>query len=218
MSKNERPEAHAQAKKPKMDARVRRTRDALGDALVELMQQKPFDDITIQDVLERAGVGRSTFYVHFKDKDDLFMSDADEFFEAMSMALVKHGDRSERVFPVMEFFAHVREMKNFVQSMKSAGKFHENMQLAHGHFARGIQKRMEMIPRGKSIPMAQRPAIAHAHAGALISMLEFWMNHGAKEDPRDMDTLFHRMVWGTDYQPPEPKAGRKVHMVGEHGR
>ena len=218
MSKNERPAKHIPGKKPKMDARVRRTRDALGDALVELMQQKPFDEVTIQDVLDRAGVGRSTFYVHFKDKDDLFMSDAEEFFEAMSLALVVHGDKSERVFPVMEFFAHVREMKNFVRSMKSAGKFHENMQLAHGHFARGIEKRMEMIARGKSIPAAQRRAIAHGHAGALISMLEFWMNHGAKEEPREMDILFHRMVWGADYKPPDPKAGKKVQMVGEHGR
>jgi AcrR family transcriptional regulator len=218
MSGNKPKARHPQLKNPKIDARVRRTRDALGDALVELMQQKPFADITIQDVLERAGVGRSTFYVHFKDKDDLFMSDAEEFFEAMSMGLVVHGDKSERVFPVMEFFAHVREMKNFVQSMKSAGKFHENMQLAHGHFARGIEKRMEMVPRGKTVPTAQRRAMAHGHAGALIAMLEFWMNHGAKEEPREMDILFHRMVWGADYKPPDPAAGRKVHMVGPHGR
>src|ERR1700752_2902073 len=54
----------------KVDARVRRTRDALGDALVELMQEKPFDSITVQDVLDRAKVGRSTFYSHYSDKDD----------------------------------------------------------------------------------------------------------------------------------------------------
>ena len=64
----------------KTDARVRRTRDALGDALVALMQEKPFETITIQDVLDRAHVSRSTFYSHYSDKDDLLMSDADEFF------------------------------------------------------------------------------------------------------------------------------------------
>ena len=74
----------------KMDARVRRTRDALGNALVTLILEKPFDDITIQEVLDRAGVGRSTFYSHFSDKDDLLFSDADEFFEGMSMALSIH--------------------------------------------------------------------------------------------------------------------------------
>jgi AcrR family transcriptional regulator len=43
--------------KQKMDARVRRTRDRLGDAMVDLIQEKPFDSITVQDVLDRAGVG-----------------------------------------------------------------------------------------------------------------------------------------------------------------
>ena len=76
---------HLVAAKKRMDARVRRTRDALGDALVALMQEKPFDTITVQDVLDRAKVGRSTFYTHYSDKDDLLMSDAEEFFEAMSM-------------------------------------------------------------------------------------------------------------------------------------
>ncbi len=73
--------------KKKTDARVRRTRDALGDALIALMQEKPFDTITVQDVLDRAHVSRSTFYTHYSDKDDLLMSDAEEFFEALSMAL-----------------------------------------------------------------------------------------------------------------------------------
>ncbi len=98
MSENER--LHLVAEKKRMDARVRRTRDALGDALVALMQEKPFDTITVQDVLDRAKVGRSTFYAHYSDKDDLLMSDAEEFFESISMALSVRGDKSDRVFPV----------------------------------------------------------------------------------------------------------------------
>src|SRR5918996_5341589 len=91
----------------KTDARVRRTRDALGDALVALMHEKPFDTITVQDVLDRAKVGRSTFYSHYSDKDDLLMSDAEEFFESLANALSVRGDHSDRVFPVKEFFAHL---------------------------------------------------------------------------------------------------------------
>src|SRR5215510_4544843 len=98
----------------KTDARVRRTRDALGDALVELMQEKPFDSITVQDVLDRAHVGRSTFYSHYSDKDDLLMSDTDEFFEQVSMGLSAMGETSERVFPVREFFSHIAEARQFV--------------------------------------------------------------------------------------------------------
>ena len=109
MSENQ--HQHLAASKKKTDARVRRTRDALGDALVALMQEKPFETITVQDVLDRANVSRSTFYTHYSDKDDLLMSDAEEFFEAISTALSQHGDMSVRVFPVQEFFTHLADVQ-----------------------------------------------------------------------------------------------------------
>ena len=121
MSEND--SLHLVASKKKTDARVRRTRDALGDALVALMQEKPFDTITVQDVLDRAKVGRSTFYTHYSDKDDLLMSDAEEFFESVAMLLSVRGDTSDRVFPVREFFGHIVETKQFVDALVSAGKF-----------------------------------------------------------------------------------------------
>jgi AcrR family transcriptional regulator len=181
--------------KKKADARVRRTRDALGDALIALMQEKPFDTITVQDVLDRAHVSRSTFYTHYSDKDDLLMSDAEEFFEALSMALSQHGDKSDRVFPVREFFAHLSDVQPFFKALVKSGKYHENMELARGHFARGIERRLAELPRGKNIPANQLPAIAFAHAGALLSLLSWWLDRGMRESPAEMDELFHRMVW-----------------------
>ncbi len=196
MSKSKRvTTVHLHDSKQKMDARVRRTRDALGDALVELIQEKPFDTITVQDVLDRAGVGRSTFYLHFSNKDDLLMSDADEFFERISMALSMHKDASDRVAPVREFFAHVGEMRRFFDALIKSGKVHENLELARGHFARGIERRLAELPRGRGIPAGERPAIAFAHAGALLSLLTWWLDRGMRESPEHMDELFHRMVW-----------------------
>src|ERR1041384_7324401 len=160
MSKNEHLPLAASLKKT--DARVRRTRDALGDALVALMQEKSFETITVQDVLDRAHVSRSTFYTHYSDKDDLLMSDAEEFFEALSMALSTHGDKSDRVFPVKEFFAHLADVQPFFKALVKSGKYQENMELARGHFARGIERRLAELPRGKSIPANDRPAIAFA--------------------------------------------------------
>ena len=179
----------------KTDARVRRTRDALGDALVALMQEKPFETITVQDVLDRAQVSRSTFYAHYSDKDDLLMSDAEEFFESISMALSVHGDKSDRVFPVMEFFVHLSDVQPFYKALVKSGKFQENMELARGHFARGIERRLSELPRGKSIPPNQLPAIAFTHAGALLSLLTWWLDRGMRESPAEMDELFHRMIW-----------------------
>ncbi|HJP93929.1 MAG TPA: TetR/AcrR family transcriptional regulator [Pyrinomonadaceae bacterium] len=188
--------------KKKTDARVRRTRDALGDALIALMQEKSFDTITVQDVLDRAHVSRSTFYSHYSDKDDLLMSDAEEFFEAISMALSAHGDKSERVFPVQEFFTHLADVQPFFKALIKSGRFQENMDLARGHFARGIERRLVEIPRGRSIPAKDLPAIAFTHAGALLSLLTWWLDRGMKEPPAEMDELFHRMLWrgvSTDY-------------------
>jgi AcrR family transcriptional regulator len=179
----------------KTDARVRRTRDALGDALFALMQEKPFDTITVQEVLDRAQVSRSTFYSHYSDKDDLLMSDAEEFFEAISMALSAHGDKSDRVFPVQEFFTHLSDVQPFFKALVKSGKYQENMELARGHFARGIERRLAELPRGKSIPPNQLPAIAFTHAGALLSLLTWWLDRGMRESPGEMDELFHRMIW-----------------------
>ena len=181
--------------KKKTDARVQRTRDALGDALIALMQEKPFDTITVQEVLDRAHVSRSTFYSHYSDKDDLLMSDAEEFFEAISMALSAHGDKSDRVFPVREFFTHLSDVQPFFKALVKSGKYQENMELARGHFARGIERRLSELSRAKSIPPNQLPAIAFTHAGALLSLLTWWLDRGMRETPAEMDELFHRMIW-----------------------
>lgn len=55
------------------DRRIRRTRTALHRALIELMMQRPYERITVAEVIARADIGRSTFYAHFRDKDDLLV-------------------------------------------------------------------------------------------------------------------------------------------------
>ena len=178
----------------KVDRRVRRTRDRLGDALVDLLQEKPFDTITVQHVLDRAGVGRSTFYTHYRGKEDLFLSDCDEFFEAMATALSRRRDPSERVAPVRELFSHVAEMRTFYSALVASGRIHDVLDLAQAHFARGIQGRLG--PRRRSGASAPgRAALAHALAGALVSLLSWWIDHAAAGSPAAMDELYHRLVW-----------------------
>src|SRR3954471_15544361 len=153
----------------KEDRRVRRTRDRLGDALVELLVEKPFDDITVQEVLDRAGVSRSTFYAHFSDKNDLFFSDSDEFLEGMATALSRFGDKSERVAPVQELFAHIGEVRPFYNALVESGKIQDVWELGRVHFARGIEKRLGEIPRGRTIAPDRRAVIARGVAGSLFS-------------------------------------------------
>jgi AcrR family transcriptional regulator len=179
----------------KVDRRVRRTRDRLGETLMELLVKKPFDDITVQDVLDDAGVSRSTFYTHYRDKNDLFLSDVEEFFESMATALSRFGDKSERVAPVQELFAHIGESRPFYNALVESGRIPDVMELGLGHFGRGIAQRLNEIPRARTIPPGRRGAIAHGLAGSLFSLLTWWIQHGMTLAPEEMDKLFHRLVW-----------------------
>jgi AcrR family transcriptional regulator len=183
------------AKASNVDPRVKHTRDVLGDALVALIHEKPFDSITVQNVLDRAGVGRSTFYTHFSDKDDLFLSDAEDFFGFMAGALKARGDTSNRVAPVRELFSHVAEWHKFHAALVAAGKLHDVFELATGLFARGIDERLAASPRASHVAPEQRTAMGHALAGALFALLNWWLNHRTTESAEQMDETFHRMVW-----------------------
>jgi AcrR family transcriptional regulator len=183
------------AEAQKTNRRVRRTRNLLGDALVELMHEKAFADIKIQHVLDRAGISRSTFYAHYSDKDDLFVSDVDEFFQGMATMLSRQREVSERVAPAREIFAHLAEARKFYDALVASGKVHDAMEMAQGHFARGIEQRLAESPRAQGISQRERPAISNALAGSLLSLLKWWINHGNPGSPEQMDDTYHRLVW-----------------------
>jgi len=181
----------------KVDDRVVRTRDALGDALIELMHEKPFEAITVQHVLDRAGVSRSTFYTHYRDKDDLFLSDIEDFLEFMAFRLSREGEKSHRVAPVRELFAHVGEWRPLHRALVDSGKIGDFMELCQGYFARAIEQRFaELEPsRPPQSPRRHRTATSQMLAGALLSLLNWWLDRGMPNSPEEMDELFHRMVW-----------------------
>ena len=178
----------------KLDRRIRRTRNRLGNALIALIQEKPIDRLTVQEVLDRAGVGRSTFYLHYRDKDDLFLSELEEGLEMWTTALTRKREKSHRVAPVAQFFAHVADAKKLSRALVDSGRIHTFFELAQGYFARGIACRVkEMCPA--NLGQRELDARSHALAGSLLALLKWWLDRGAKESPHAMDELFHRMVW-----------------------
>ena len=66
-----------------MDRRKRRTRKYLGKALLELVQEKKWDQITIQDITDRADINRATFYLHYGSKEELLAESLEEYFDAL---------------------------------------------------------------------------------------------------------------------------------------
>jgi AcrR family transcriptional regulator len=202
MSKNARSrlQEHAEHGKPerpgrKPDERIRRTRERLGTALLELLHEKAIDDVTLQEVLDRATVGRSTFYLHFRDKNDLLLSQLENFLQVMSTALSVRKEESHRVVPVAEMFGHIASARKFYRALADSGHLTEFFELAQGYFARGIERRLREAKPAPKVPQGELAARACALAGSLLSLLRWWMDRGAKEPPSEMDQLFHRMVW-----------------------
>jgi len=202
MSKNERttlPKGPAGQKRNdkqrrKPDRRIRRTRSQLGNALIELIQDKPIDEVTVKDVLDRASVGRSTFYLHYRDKDDLFLCQMEDGLEMWSTVLSKKQEKSRRVVPVEEFFAHAASARKFYRALVDSGRIQAFFDLAQGYFARGIARRLREIGPATLVP-CELEARSQGLAGNLLSLLKWWLDRDAKEPPKAMDDLFHRMVW-----------------------
>jgi AcrR family transcriptional regulator len=181
-----------QNKKRKKDARVIRTRDRLGDALIELMHETPFEEITVQHVLDRARVSRSTFYSHYTNKNDLLFADVDDFWQLMSTLLTRGNEKSNRIAPVRELFTHIADVGNFREALRSSGKIHDVMELGREHFARSIEKRL------RDLGAATQPnggILGQMLAGALFSLLDYWISHGMKETPEQIDELYHQIAW-----------------------
>jgi AcrR family transcriptional regulator len=178
---------------PRTDRRVIRTRDTLGDALVELIREKPFDEITVQQILDRAAVSRSTFYTHYRDKQDLFLSDVEDFLALFSTALTRNGADPRRLAPVAELCAHLSDMRDFIAALTASGKLNDVLALARGFFARSIEERLRLA--GIAADPPQLAVQAHALSGSLFALIDWWIDHGMKTDPKEIDSLFHNMAW-----------------------
>lgn len=201
------------ARRPKLDRRVRRTRDALGDSLVKLMHEKPFAEITVQQVLDHAGVSRSTFYSHFSDKNDLLLGDVEEFFEAAASALSRRGDSSRRIAPVREMFSHIAEWRTFYDAMVASGKIQDVMEIGQQCFARAIEQRLTQMaiagsrgfrsrvqpshgqPALKSLSKPDSTALSQMLAGGLMSLMTWWLYGGQSLSADQMDDLYHEFAW-----------------------
>ncbi len=177
------------------DKRARRTQNRLGTALLELLLDKPIHRVTVQEVLDRAKVGRSTFYLHFRGKDDLLLSQLEMFLETMSTLLSSRGEQSLRVAPVAEMFAHIASARRFYQALTDCGRLQDFYDLGQGYFARGIERRLKESHRLEAMRPPEIAARACALAGSLLALLRWWMDRGAKETPEELDALFHRMAW-----------------------
>ena len=112
------------------DRRVARTRAALHQALAQLIHEKPYEEIGVGDIAERANVGRTTFYAHFQGKDELLVSGIEELLHARP----RPRDGIERIVgfarPVLEHVLHVRSAHGGLASADTRAHVHRRLRAA----------------------------------------------------------------------------------------
>jgi AcrR family transcriptional regulator len=160
-----------------------RSDEALVRALVALTLEKRFDAITVQQVLDRANVGRTTFYARFRGKDHLLVSSFARLLELLDGCLTGAGE-TRRVAPVRELFHHVKDAQAFHRALGRSRKLDDLYQTGIDQLSRTIAAR---LPPGAAL-------LARGYAGALMALLRWWVETGAPQTPEAMDRLFHDMV------------------------
>ncbi len=175
------------------DPRVERSTSLLGHALIELIQEHDFDEITVQQILERSGIGRTTFYAHYRNKEDVLHSSFEHLFTAFDGWLA-HSPQRERLFPVTEFLAHLGTADSLADALRRAGKLEEFWSFGTAAAARCIESRIgEQFRSDDSIT---RQLVARMLAGALVESINWWRDHRDAATPAQMELAFHEFARG----------------------
>ncbi len=183
----------------KIDRRVKRTRRLVSDAFIQLVLEKGYDGVRIEDIIDRADVARTTFYTHFKDKSDLLQYVADVFRKASKENLpnIQLDDQGlPSVEQLTRTFRNVSEHAHFFQvALDSNGMpklYHEIHQI--------IVEMVEVLITNHAAETGQEPAVpvslsAHHFAGALLSSIKWWLQEQRIYliPPEEMATLFVQM-------------------------
>ena len=178
----------------KVDRRVCRTRRSLSDALVGLILEKRFDAITVQEVIDRADVGRSTFYAHFRGKEDLFLSDWKRLLDGF-VAHIEWGRAGRgRFVPVRWLFGHVGEFRRFYRALVRSRKTEWLFETGRAHLTESIESSLTSWLSGRPAPSVPAPVLASYLACEIVGLLRWWLDHDMPDTPERMDEIFHALV------------------------
>jgi AcrR family transcriptional regulator len=162
-------------------------------AMSELLAERAFHDITVQDILDRAGVARGTFYRHFRNKDDVLFSSYESMFAWLEGELRKPWPHGTRLAPVTEFLLHVDSARPVLVSLHESSKLEEIWELGVAYLADMIERRLDAYERPID---ARLPSglVARMLGGALVEMTKWWLEHPGRVSAHAMDAEFHHMA------------------------
>jgi len=175
----------------KNDRRSQRTRQALGDALVELMTEKGYDAISIKDIIERANVGRSTFYSHYADKDELFVRQMDRVIDLMIQQTPSDARAGNPFFPSLGLFQHIQEQWKIFKSHAWGTGIDVLTKRMQKSLSEKIEGRLLASGQTFEVPVT---VIANFLAGSFLAMLRWWMDNKMSYTPEQMDEMFRKLA------------------------
>jgi AcrR family transcriptional regulator len=168
---------------PKVDRRIVKTQQAIKKALLELMNEKNFDDITIQDISDRANVNRSTVYLHYLDKYDLLDKMIDEHINELKETS-EWACQEEWVDAIQIFFEYFETNFLFFSTMlasKAAPSFRSKfLEYVMEGYKDELQK-----TNGKNDGLSEEVIVKFA-ANAYVGVLESWLKDGMPSPPNVM--------------------------------
>jgi AcrR family transcriptional regulator len=185
------------AKSRKADRRTNRTRRSLSTALVDLVKEKRFDDITVQNVIDRADVGRSTFYWHFRDKDDLFQKNWEGFLDMLAQHIEWDKAGHGSFVPVTFLFGHLKEAQSFYQGLVRSRMADSIFKSGVSYLSGKIEGALTARRRGKPATAVPIPILANYLASELFTLLQWWLDQKMPYPPERMDEIFHALVTPT---------------------
>jgi AcrR family transcriptional regulator len=171
---------------------VRRTRRIVQEALVALILEKGYDAVSVTDIIERADVGRSTFYSHFTDKQDVLFSNLDElgFLHPEPFAGPSAGPGELFAFS-LPMFEHVREQRQLVRAL--LGRRSGGLVLARGEQLLAAVVRHELSAAGGRAPDSL-DLLVTCVVGAFMGLLRSWVDGETSASPAELDAAFRAAV------------------------
>lgn len=176
------------------DRRVRRTRQRLHAALMSLIVEKGYDKITVQDLIDRADVGRSTFYAHYETKDDLLLASLHRLTADIELHSTDDPAGPEAILPSLGIFRHVADQHRLFKAMIGT----RGIDLVHRATLDMLTERARSAIDTRSasgdpagIPPDARAAFA---AGSLMAFLGWWLDHDMPYPPETMADFYRQLT------------------------
>ncbi|MFC0864326.1 TetR/AcrR family transcriptional regulator [Sphaerimonospora cavernae] len=167
---------------------MRRTRRAIQEALTELILERGYQAVTVSDIIDRANVGRSTFYAHFADKQTVLFGLLDEL-AFIHPAPTAEGELFAFSLPMLE---HVRERHRLVRALvgrRGGG----GVVMAHGERMLAEVIRDELLGRGARAS-ASLDLVVTCVVGAFAALVRSWVDGEITATPAELDAAFRATV------------------------